>query len=91
MKIWIRSQDRTMLVATDYIGVYNNEIIFGKIDYTGTLAKYSTAERAMEVLDEIQTMILFKDKNLSQQKAEITNGFSKFIKADTIVYEMPLK
>lgn len=66
MELWIRSQDRRKLLKINNIGVakeYNDEkgyirTIVAKLTFE--LGLYSTEERALEVLDEIQS---FVDRN----------------------------
>lgn len=56
MELWIRSQDRESLYKIDCLyvgGTYNNEIQC----VSGSLGKYKSKERALEVLDEIQNYI----------------------------------
>ena len=66
MDLWIRSQDRKRLVKVFDIyigGTYGNEI---KANYAGyysgcsytNLGEYKTEERALEVLDEIQKLLI---------------------------------
>ncbi len=70
MELWIRSQDKMKLVKVDYTE-YNysrtTNINSANIDYHKiitfygdnciTLGTYKTKERALEVLDEIQSLI----------------------------------
>ncbi len=68
MDLWIRSQDRMNLVKVNQINVNyqnNKQIIANYIpDFVGTqgeyyemLGSYKTKERALEVLDEIESFI----------------------------------
>lgn len=52
MDLWIRSQDKTLLVKADYIQRVNNLIRSGI-----TLGIYNSEERAVEILDEIQLIL----------------------------------
>lgn len=58
MDLWIRSQDRTFLRKVNTIGIVEGRN-FWSIDenLTVSFGKYKTKERALEVLDEIQTKI----------------------------------
>lgn len=76
MDLWIRSQSRSMLIkATDVHLDYDTMIKCDK----HIVADYSTTERALEVLDEIQTLLLgdvllFKNFNVnSEDLSEIGN------------------
>lgn len=62
--MWIRSQDRNILVTTDFLYVGNTgngaekEVKCIKNDNKITLGEYKSEERALEVLDMIQTRII---------------------------------
>ena len=62
MELWIRSQDRTKLVKSSYLSLFLSDTTW--FIYTDTctgepfnIGKYSTKERALEVLDEIQNKL----------------------------------
>lgn len=98
MELWIRSQNRTMLCKPQYIELYGeSEVHYGDISIGyRCVATYSTRERALEVLDEIQNIlrpqIIFKS-------GKIIGGFNDTIissehevetqELSTYVYEMP--
>ena len=61
--MWIRSQDRKMLIKVIEVFVNNYEpsvvgLNEGRVDSAEVLGKYATRERAIEVLDEIQQFII---------------------------------
>ena len=59
MELWIRSQDKEVLVKVNDIAVEMN-MIYGYYDKNTEyefLGAYSTKERALEVLDEIQDLM----------------------------------
>jgi len=64
LELWIRSQDKDILVKVDSLLIddNNNDIYtqcwVGVNLETYTLGKYKTKERALEILDEIQEKIL---------------------------------
>lgn len=71
MELWIRSQDRKSLVKVDnlYVSVGNyicyyvekgKEIPNTYFRPSGELGKYKTKERALEVLDEIEKLLMPK-------------------------------
>lgn len=76
MELWIRSQDKESLTKVSNISLkeirkpYTNEFGYYGIgtyyDNLQVLGKYTTKERALEVLDEIQRILVnewdFKDK-----------------------------
>ena len=101
MELWIRSQNKGALIKVEILGYAdgtinaysgNNEIVLGK---------YSSDERALEVLDEIQNilnpMIIFNDCKCTQDVIEnIKEAGACFVTNDahieqvsTCVYEMP--
>ena len=64
MELWIRSQDKEILIKVDRIGIEKFDEGYGIVTYEriGTknefgLGLYTTRERALEVLDEIQEKI----------------------------------
>lgn len=59
MELWIRSQDRTFLRKVNTIGIVEGRD-FWSIDenLTVSFGKYKTKERAIEVLDEIQSYLM---------------------------------
>ena len=64
MELWIRNQDKELLIKVDRIGIEEFDNGYGIVSYEriGTtnefgLGLYTTKERALEVLDEIQDLI----------------------------------
>lgn len=58
MELWIRSQDKNVLVICSKLyvgGTYGNEIIEEDMC---SLGEYRSRERALEVLDEIQAYLM---------------------------------
>ena len=86
MELWIRSQDKkTLSIAKNirldrYLGGKENNIISNDFFEIG---KYKTEERALEVLDEIQSCI----ENLGT--GDLPQGISSGYIYDRRVYEMP--
>jgi hypothetical protein len=56
--IWIRSQDKGDLVFVQNISAYNNKVVNFHMDDYSTLGFYSSQERCLEILDEIQEFII---------------------------------
>ena len=56
--MWIRTQNKMMLVECNKFEILDNEIIFGSpfSEYIA-LGSYATHERCLEVLDEIEECI----------------------------------
>lgn len=101
MDLWIRSQDRMDLVKVNQINInYSNskQIIANYIpDFVGTqgesyelLGDYESKERALEVLDEIQSFIAnnYESELPSYCNNMIANG-KIVLKTRKIVYDMP--
>lgn len=116
MKIWIRSQDKENLIKVDniqykfikgdlYTGVRGHHYIKTYYDELKILGEYETKERALEVLDEIQNILMPKSiiKFDTIVNEEDIQRFKKLFNAnepiilnkatvehlDTYVYEMP--
>lgn len=95
MELWIRSQNKNYLIKVDEIEIEEIEENFssyvGNIhcrpylitSEKGNLGFYSTKQRALEVLDEIQQILCPK-----KSKAIIGKNV-EFIPSSVYVYEMP--
>ncbi len=85
MDLWIRSQDKEKLVKVNDIAIEMN-MIYGYFDKNTEyehLGSYSTKERALEVLDEIQ-------KKINNIVLSILFGSPMIdFKKPFIIYEMP--
>ena len=101
MELWIRSQDRTILRKVDTIGIVEGRD-FWSIDenLTVSFGKYKTKERALEVLDEIQSLLqpTIEYKPIVQEEYNLEYEYKHFVKVDdnmeikelsTFVYQMP--
>ena len=99
MDLWIRSQDKKKLIKVDEVKietvVEGNTFIYSHATDLGT---YETKERALEVLDEIQKLlipqVILKSIDTS---VEITNlnyivnpTYETIQQLNTFVYEMPI-
>ncbi len=103
MDLWIRNQDRDMLIRVDYVYLNVREYGCTINDRINVLGIYETAERALEVLDEIQKLltpqIFALTNNIKENKkdAELTNCYAlvgskngiDIKELSTVVYEMP--
>ena len=80
--MWIRSQDKYLLININYVSVDENNRIWGD---SACLGEYSTEEKAKKVLDEIQDAIedtgFYRIDNIGHG----TYAFSKGVQ----VYQMP--
>ena len=106
MELWIRSQDKMNLVKVRQISVnyqdnkqiianYMPELYENSGEYYEILGIYKTKERAIEVLDEIQNILICKYMiSLDYKNALGSNFTSKQIQEvlkETSVYQMPEK
>jgi len=85
MELWIRSQDKDILTLAEHLDIYNASVEeqCWIIEESGTdLGTYTTKERALEVLDEIQ-------KFLKPKIIYNCNGTINQLYDYTKVYEMP--
>ena len=105
MELWIRSQDKEKLEKVSNVQYYFKANSYGPggEHYVGTffdnlciLGKYSTKERALEVLDEIQRKIIASKRiecNRFYTEGSHRNHEAKIDipYIEPIVYEMPLE
>lgn len=95
--MWIRSQDKMLLINCNNFSIegYDNCLDIETIEaVTGThttLGTYSTKEKALKVLDEIQEMIIGKRKSYYT-----TSGYGKTLvkneyyeDTSNMVFQMP--
>lgn len=85
MELWIRSQNKELLTKVDMLDFATNselEIVCVKDGADYILGIYKTKERALEVLDEIQSAIEHDGKSFYDKKEEAL--YTLFG-----VYEMP--
>lgn len=78
MNLWIRTQDRTTLIRSYeiYIVEQQNMYLIRAKRTSHILGSYSTFERALEVLDEIQKML-------------VEDGGIETFETTLVVYNMP--
>ena len=83
MELWIRSQDKECLTEVEHL--YTNDNCEIKQQDDLILGLYKSQERALEVLDEIQKLLM----PISEYKQEVDNLIINYKNIDTMVYEMP--
>lgn len=99
MDLWIRSQDREQLVKVSFIEMsvvehteFNASVSTKSFCLSGgdsefwCLGSYNTKERALEVLDEIQRILVY---GLIDTQSARANGSISLTSPNCIVYEMP--
>ena len=103
MELWIRSQDKKDLICTRRIYVHENTIRTNVYEAIGfaILGKYKTKERALEVLDEIQSILkpkyILDSSSIRPDDSWVENGIImqkynanvEIKELYTFVYEMP--
>lgn len=70
MGIWIRTQDRRSLLEVNSISkVYNNIYAIKELEIMEDvlIGRYSTEQRALEILDEIQKRLTGEKRNIKIQ------------------------
>ena len=95
MDLWIKSQDKKRLIPNPNLyAVYSKEMNKAYIGDTivGHIAEYSTEERALEVLDEIQEQMMLRTDRFFNTDDK-TNYFDPetglYRDKNLIIYEMP--
>lgn len=106
MELWIRSQDKTRLIKinsleyVEYQGVHSINGYYTNESDNYDLGVYSTKERALEVLDEIQNILMPTIKYAPIIKEDIKPEYTykqyvseganiEVIQLNTFVYQMP--
>lgn len=99
MSIWVRSQDKLCLMRVDALPIINHDEVeriwsiigIGKFQYK--LGTYKSKERALEVLDEIQTYLENNYLSINDMPQHnnglIANGIVLFPNNTQKVYQMP--
>lgn len=103
MDLWIRSQDKTKLMKTNEIEICQNSNGTWWFNIGYSMGEYNSKERALEVLDEIQNILMpkmiyktfdvgvktleFKQSELVKVGKEI--GDYVLSQSNTFVYEIP--
>ena len=104
MELWIRSQDKELLLKVDLVSVDAVIEEDGEYDirfHNIVLGRYENKKRALEVLDEIQNllnpMLVFKNCNCTQEMLDNIKKVGTCVVSDnahieqiqTCIYEMP--
>lgn len=90
--MWIRNQGRTILMdcdsfaVEDHSGKYDVIILNCRTSISISLGMYSTKEKALKVLDEIQTCIMTEHQFCTEDVNCIGKYFTKEWKE---IYQMP--
>ena len=74
MNLWVRSQDKRILMKVDNIFLdanYDNKRISTYDGDNTELGTYETKERALEILDEIQNIFSLNIKNKSYEEVDL--------------------
>lgn len=91
MDLWVRSQDKSMLLKVERLGIsFNTRTDLDKYEIEANdypIGDYKTKERALEVLDEIQNII--KPKAILQAKSMLSKEAMKQIQEDYDMTVLP--
>ena len=102
MELWIRSQSRHNLMKVNDIVAEDNKIAVYKESENSTIVgKYKTKERALEVLDEIQSKLkqqfivkndmILSQKDIDKEELRLTWKYDKeFIMQDSGFEILPI-
>lgn len=85
MDLWIRTQDKKLLIPIKKMITNTCEGLF----YDGIiLGTYKTKQRALEVLDEIQSFLILGNDDFNEQG--LCESYNNIVASkNTIIYEMP--
>lgn len=81
--MWVRSQDKKKLKEIHDVTIYHDKQIWAGCSFIG---EYSTEEKALKVLDEIQTCIMTEHRFCAEDVNCIGKYFTKEWKE---IYQMP--
>lgn len=91
MELWIRNQNKDSLIKVEKIELIYDclcsediQLIHIETD-KGRIGSYSTLERALEVLDEIQNILIPQEYPIVTNR----NTYKNITDISTYVYEMP--
>ncbi len=87
MKIWIRSQDKKILIKSNNIQVCNSDCKWLILTHGNIVATYSSKEKALKVLDMIQENIVRKEE--LKMLCQICDRSNFTVNLDGCVFEMP--
>lgn len=90
--MWIRSQSKTRLIKTDYIIVNETDILAtpNSDSFLITIGEYSSQEKALKVLDMIQTAIMGKKTTRHGVSGTFIYTNNYFDSDENLVFQMPL-
>jgi hypothetical protein len=92
MDLWVRSQDKLALTKVNSIGIEYDKKLVGYGNICVKLGEYKTKERALEVLDEIQSRITRNEalKTMMPSVSTLKGYEEKFGELfKEMIYEMP--
>ena len=103
MELWVRSQDKEILLKVSELEIEINMIIAFDGNKYQCLGTYKSKERALQILDEIQNILnprLFVNIRPSEETTELLGGLQhgktlkmkndfEYKEVSTCVYEMP--
>lgn len=87
MELWIRSQDKTTLSRVNRIDIDNDGKTILINGFVTIIGIYKSKERTLEVLDEIQKIIGWIQRDMKG----VTAGEIYDLNYENFVYQMPKK
>ena len=89
MELWIRSQDKEILIKVRCITIEDNKIYADNGNHTyHILGEYSTEKQALDVLDEIMAKMFISDCITITKTPKLDDSYTGHFKID-VVYQMP--
>ena len=85
--MWVRSQDKKILMECKKIEITNNNIIVGFNGNFETLGIYSTKEKALNVLNKIERFATDLERCIIEHDMFNEHATRKVV--DNIVFQMP--
>ena len=88
--MWIRSQDRKTLVNADKFSISKEHEVFRIYSVNSFLGEYSSEEKAMKVMDMIQSQLIFcTEKYTKVSPVLVDDQWEPFWKKHESVFNMP--
>ena len=88
--MWIRSQNRNILVNADKFSVSKEHEVFRIYSVNSFLGEYSTEKKAMKVMDGIQNCLCRGTKSYHPvEPLSVINGFPPYKIEREHVFQMP--
>ena len=88
--MWIRSQNRNVLVNTDKFSVSKEHEVFRIYSVNSLLGEYSTEQKAIKVMDMIQKQIGFCSESYEIVRPVLkSDPFEPYFRKREVVFNVP--